>query len=278
MSSLGLDLSLRLGRVAGGPAPWAPSTLSGLVLDLRPETATYQDTARTTPAGDAQPLGGWTDQSSAAHHATQGTSGRRGTVRASGLGGGARPRIEFDGSDDGALLTGWGLGSGGQTIAIEFARRSIEISKRLISLRGGGFWAEIALVNFSGYAEICIRCGTATGAGGAAVGWSPTIGATRHTLVVCYDGSGPGSTSAYAVYLDGVLVTLSSTGSLSDDAQMGGLASYQNGSNAAPVDVGRVAAWTADHRASIADIVAWLDALSAPRPGVFTPKGRHAES
>ena len=259
--SIRIDLEISLSSDAGPPPPWAPSALSGLQLQLEPLVGAHQDTARTSPAGDGQPLGGWTDQSGAGHHATQGTSGRRGIVRASGLGGGARPRIEYDGTDDGSILSGGGRGGGGQTIALEFARRTNPSSTRLISLRGGGFWAEIALVNFSGYAEISLRFGTATGAGGAAVGWSPGLGTGRHTLVVCYDGSGPGSTSAYAVYLDGVLVTtLSATGVLADSAQMGGLASYQDSSNPTALDCGRVAAWTADHRADIADIVAWLNA------------------
>lgn len=242
------------------PPAWAPGDLSNLVLDLRPTTGTYQDTGLSTPAADGDPLGGWQDQSGAGHHATQGTAGRHGIVRASGLGGGARPRIEFDGSNDGALLSGWGLGAGAQTVAMEFARRSEQISVRPFSVRSGGFWSEVAFVDFSGYAKICIRFGTATGGSGAAVGWSPTIGTTRHTLIVCYDGSGPGSTGAYAVYLDGSLVTLSSTGVLADSAQMGGIASYQDGSAATPLDCGRVVAWTADHRASVADIEAWLGA------------------
>lgn len=246
--------------VPSAPPPWVPSSLSGLALDLRPETGTYQNAGLSTPSGNGDILGGWQDQSGAGHHATQSTAGRYGIVRASGLGGGARPRIEFDGSNDGALLSGWGLGAGAQTVAMEFARRSEQISFRPFSVRSGGFWSEIAFVDFSGYAKICIRFGDATGGSGAAVGWSPTLGTTRHTLIVCYDGSGPGSTGAYAVYLDGSLVTLSSTGVLVDSAQMGGIASYQDGSWAVPLDCGRVAAWTADHRAAAADIEAWLGA------------------
>jgi hypothetical protein len=246
--------------VPSAPPPWTPGTLSGLALDLRPETGVYTDSGRTTPAAAGDPLGGWADQSGAGHHATQSTAGRYGIVRASGLGGGARPRIEFDGTNDGALLTGWGLGAGAQTAAIEFARRAIATSVRPFSVRGGGFWSEIAFVDFGGYAEICLRFGTATGGSGAAVGWSPTLGTTRHTLIVCYDGSAPGSTSAYAVYLDGSLVTLSSTGVLVDSALMGGIGSYSDGSAATPLDCGRVVAWTADHRASVADIEAWLGA------------------
>jgi hypothetical protein len=246
--------------VPSAPPPWTPGTLSGLALDLRPETGVYTDSGRTTPAAAGDPLGGWADQSGAGHHATQSTAGRYGIVRASGLGGGARPRIEFDGTNDGALLTGWGLGAGAQTAAIEFARRAIATSVRPFSVRGGGFWSEIAFVDFGGYADICLRFGTATGGSGAAVGWSPTLGTTRHTLIVCYDGSAPGSTSAYAVYLDGSLVTLSSTGVLVDSALMGGIGSYSDGSAATPLDCGRVVAWTADHRASVADIEAWLGA------------------
>lgn len=246
--------------VPSAPPPWTPGTLSGLALDLRPETGVYTDAGRTTPAAAGDPLGGWADQSGAGHHAAQSTAGRYGIVRASGLGGGARPRIEFDGSNDGALLSGWGLGAGAQTVALEFARRSELISTRPFSLRSGGFWSEFAFVDFGGYEKICIRFGTATGGSGASVGWSPTLGTGRHTLIVCYDGSAPGSTSAYAVYLDGSLVTLSSTGVLVDSAQMGGIGSYSDGSAATPLDCGRVVAWTADHRASVADIEAWLGA------------------
>lgn len=239
---------------------FAPSSLASLVLDLRPTTGTYQDTGLSTPAADGDDVGGWQDQSGSAHHATQGTSGRLPIRRDSGLGGGARPRLEFDGSNDGLLLTGWGLGAGAQSVAIEFARRANTLSSRLLSLRSGGYWSEIALVNFGGYAEVCLRFGDATSGSGAAVGWSPGLSTTRHTLEIYYDGSGPGTTGAYAVYLDGTLATLSTTGTLADSAQMGGLGSYQDASVAATVDVGRVLVYGADHRASHTDIQAWLDA------------------
>lgn len=258
---MALTPDLRPSVSAGGaPAPWAPSDLSGLVLDLRPTVATYQDTGLLTLALDGHDVASWRDQSGAGHHATQSNSGRRPTRRDTGLGGGARPRLEFDGASDGLLLTGWGLGSGGQTVALEFARRVNTISSRLLSLRSGGYWMEIALVNFGGYAEICLRFGDATGGSGAAVGWSPTLGTGRHTLEIYYDGSGPGTTGAYAVYLDGTLATLSTTGVLADSAQMGGLGSCQDASVAATVDVGRVLAYGADHRTNRTLIKTWLDA------------------
>lgn len=251
MSSLGLDLSIGLSRAAGGPAPWAPSTLSGLVLDLRPTAGLFEESTLVTPTAVGGPVGGWENQGGAVD-ALQSTSGRRPTMR-SGY-------VEFDGTDDGLILSGLGLGSGAQTVALTFTRRSNEISRRLLSTRSGGFWSEIALVNFSGYAEVCIRFGTATGGSGAAVGFSPALGTSEHDLEIYYDGSGPGSTGAYAVYLDGVLATLSSTGTLADSAQMGALGSYTDSTLAAPVDVKKVVAWTADHRASRTDIKAWLDA------------------
>lgn len=255
---IGTSIAITGVRGAAGPPPWTPSDLAGLALQLQPTLGTYQDAARATAAVGGEPLGGWADQSSAGHHGAQSNSARRPFVRTSGLGGGARPYIDFDGANDGILLSGWGLGSGAQTVAIEFARRSNPTAQRLFSVRQAGpVFSAISFINFQGYGEIICRFG---GASGTSVGFTPGLGTGRHTLLVCYDGSGPGSTSAYAVYLDGVAAIMTTSGSFPDDPLMGCLGSYSDGSIPAAVDLGRIACWTADHRTNAASIVGWLNA------------------
>jgi len=168
----------------------APSDLASLLLDLRLGAADlYQDAARTTAAVSGDPVGGWKDTAAAAHHLSQSTSARRPIYYSSGLGGGARPRVSFDGVDDGLLMSGWGLGSGAQTVAMEFVRRgNVPTAQRLFSVRvAGPIFSVISLINYGGYNEITALFGSA---GGASVGCNPTLGTTRHTLVVCYNGSG----------------------------------------------------------------------------------------
>jgi hypothetical protein len=76
---------------------FSPALLPGLALWLRAGSGVFQDTARTTPSGDGDPVGGWTDLSGLGNHASQSTSGARPVYRASV---GGLPGVEFDGSDD----------------------------------------------------------------------------------------------------------------------------------------------------------------------------------
>ena len=242
------------GRRPGGGTPpaWAPSSLSGLVLDLRPDTGLFEESTLVTPTSIGGPVGGWENQGGVID-ALQTTLGRRPTRRSGYL--------EFDGTDDGLLITGLGLGSGAQSIAFRFTRRNnLATSQRIFSTRAGGFWTEITTVNFGGYAEVCFLCGMAAGGSSACVGFSPGLGTSEHTLEIYYDGSGSGLTGAYAVYLDGSLVSLASSGVLSDAATLGAIGSRTDAVAPAAIDLKKVVAWTGDHRADRADIAAWLAA------------------
>lgn len=236
-----------------------PSDFASLLLDLRLGAADlYQDAARTTAAASGDPVGGWKDNAAAAHHLTQSTSARRPIFYSSGLGGGSRPRVSFDGVDDGLLMSGWGLGSGAQTIAMEFVRRSNAVAaQRLFSTRvAGPIFSAISLINYAGYAEITCYLG---GAGGLSVGCNPGLGTGRHTLVVCYNGLGSSTPANYAMFVDGVSKTVVSGGSFLDAVAMGALGSYADASIPSFVDVGRTDAWGADHRGSLAVIEGWLN-------------------
>lgn len=75
----------------------APSDISGLVLDLDPHEASYQDTAGTTPAGAGDSVARVDDQTAGAEHVTQATAANRPTLQAD-LNGWLY--LLFDGSND----------------------------------------------------------------------------------------------------------------------------------------------------------------------------------
>lgn len=82
-----------------------PTEIPGLVLWLKADTGTFQDTGLTTPAVvDADPVGGWQDQSGSSNHALQSTAGLRPLLKL-GIQGGL-PALLFDGSDDALNVTG----------------------------------------------------------------------------------------------------------------------------------------------------------------------------
>lgn len=256
MSRIGVGLGLGVGR--GGSRVWTPARLSSLALQLQPTDNVYTDAARTTPSTSGDPVGGWADRSTAAHHLSQSTSARRPIYYSSGLGGGARPRVSFDGTDDGLLMSGWNLGSGAQTVALEFVRRSnVPSAQRLFTVRQAGpIFSAISFVNYGGYHEITALFGSA---GGASVGCNPSLGTTRHTLVICYNGSGSTTPANYMIFVDGVAQTVIAGGLFPDSTEMGALGSYADASVPSSVDVGRIAAWSGDHRASRLAIEGWLN-------------------
>lgn len=255
MSRIGLGLGLGV----GGSRVWTPTRLANCQLSLAPSSRyLFTDAARTSPAASGDPAGGWADLSTAGHHLSQTISARRPIFYDSGLGGGARPRVSFDGVDDGLLMSGWGLGSGAQTIAMEFVRRTnVPVAQRLFSTRvAGPIFSAISLINFVGYAEITCYLG---GAGGNSIGCNPVLGTGRHTLVVCYNGSGSSTPANYAMFVDGVSKTVVSGNSFLDAVPMGALGSYTDASIPSAIDVGRIAAWSGDHRASRLAIEGWLN-------------------
>lgn len=123
-------------------------------------------------------------------------------------------------------MSGWSLGSGAQTIAMEFVRRTNPTAQRLFSVRQAGpIFSAISLINYAGYAEITCYLG---GAGGNSIGCNPVLGTGRHTLVVCYDGSGSTTPANYAIFLvDGTAQTVVSGNSFLDAVAMGALGSYK---------------------------------------------------
>lgn len=81
----------------GGAASDIPTT--SLYLWHRADSGLYTDSALTTPvASDADPIGGWVDQSGNSRNWTQGTSGARPTYKTSIVNG--QPVVRFDGTDD----------------------------------------------------------------------------------------------------------------------------------------------------------------------------------
>lgn len=78
---------------------FAPTDVAGLLLWVKADAGTYQDSALTTPAAaDGDPVGGWQDQSGQNHHLTQATAGRRPLLKTSRVG--ALPGIRADGAND----------------------------------------------------------------------------------------------------------------------------------------------------------------------------------
>jgi hypothetical protein len=78
---------------------FTPATLTGVLVWLKADAGTFQDSALTTPAtADAAPVGGWVDQSGSGNDLLQATAGLRPTLQTGELD--TRPVIRFDGSDD----------------------------------------------------------------------------------------------------------------------------------------------------------------------------------
>lgn len=89
---LGVDAT----AAAGG---FDPSSISGLQLWLKADVGTFQDTGLTTPAtADADPIGGWQDQSGLGNHVLQSTGANRPTLKLAIQNG--RSIVRFDGVND----------------------------------------------------------------------------------------------------------------------------------------------------------------------------------
>ena len=103
MSTVSPNAGWSDGLSRGVASAWLPSSESGLKIWCRSGTGYYQDSAGTTPAtSDGDRIGRWADQSGNSYHVTQGTSGKRGTLKTSIVNGNSVTR--FDGTDD--CLTG----------------------------------------------------------------------------------------------------------------------------------------------------------------------------
>lgn len=81
------------------PPGFSIASIAGLKGWFKADAGTFQDTAMTTPAvADADPVGGWQDQSGTGNHLTQATGTKRPTLRLAIQNG--RSAIKFDGVDD----------------------------------------------------------------------------------------------------------------------------------------------------------------------------------
>src|SRR5262245_39968698 len=88
-------------RAPAAAAAFAPTDVAGLQLWLRGDAGTFQDAARTTAAAaDGDPVGGWRDDSGGAHHFSQATAAKRGTLKTGANGINGRSIVRFDGVDD----------------------------------------------------------------------------------------------------------------------------------------------------------------------------------
>ena len=80
--------------------PWTPASVGASLAawyDLADSTTLFQDSALTIPcAANLDPLGGWKDKSSGAHHATQGSSSQKPIYYTNS----GKPYIRGDGVDD----------------------------------------------------------------------------------------------------------------------------------------------------------------------------------
>lgn len=88
-----------IGSVGG--APFTPAAITGLKLWLKADAGTFQDSIMTVQAvSDADPVGGWQDQSGNGKHVVQATSTKRGTLKLGANGQNGRAVVRGDGVDD----------------------------------------------------------------------------------------------------------------------------------------------------------------------------------
>lgn len=78
---------------------FSPASISGLVLWLKSDSGTFQDSSKTTPAtADTNPIGAWADQSGTGNDVLQAVAGSRPILKVNILN--SRSVVRFDGVDD----------------------------------------------------------------------------------------------------------------------------------------------------------------------------------
>lgn len=241
MSSLGLDLSIRLSRAAGGPAPWAPTDVAGLelFLDADDTSVLFQNSGGTgAVTTTSDPVGYAGDKSGNNRHFVQATSGQRLLWQSDGLGGGHASILADDVDDRLDRSPAFGV-VGAQTWALTFRLAAVPGSSEIdgvLDLSAGGKSSPLVVCNFSGYQNItwCFDfSGSVT-----AVGINPTLDTTRHSLLIIYNGSGSTTPGNYSVYLDGVAQTVNASSAFV--ATSGStLANLANGSFPAALHLGK---------------------------------------
>lgn len=223
-TALGLGVSLAHGGWgAAEAAAWSPAELTtSLWLSAADLASLFTDSGRTTPvAANDDPVGAYSDKSGNGHHFT-GSSTARPLYKSAGIG--SHPSVRWDDSNDALTCTPAFCPSGAQTIALVFKLSSVPGAAEfdgLLDLSTGSRSTLFYVCNYAGYTPICF-CVSYT-AGGSGIGFSWTPDTAAHTLLVTYDGTGPNVASHYQAWLDGVPVTLATTGAfgLSSNASIG---------------------------------------------------------
>lgn len=83
------------------PISFSPIRIPALKLWLKADAGTFQDSLFATPAAaDADPVGGWQDQSGNGKHVVQATSSQKGTLKTGANGQNGKPLVIADGIDD----------------------------------------------------------------------------------------------------------------------------------------------------------------------------------
>lgn len=237
-------LTILRSRTAAPPA-WAPDDVAGLQLwlDADDTSVLFQNNGGTGAiTSSSDPVGYAGDKSGNGRHFTKATPGERPTWQADGLATG-HDSLLFDDGDDNLTSSAYSI-AGAQTWALTFRLPSTLSSSEIdciLDLSNGSRSAPLLLANFGGYTTICWRfdfTGTL-----AAVGISPTLDTSVHSLLIVYNGSGSGTPGNYTVYLDGVAQSPSSTGVFvaTTATELGRLSS---GSFPAGLHLGKIMIWS----------------------------------
>lgn len=106
--------------IASLPDTSGPGGISsvGLALWLKADVGVFRDLAATTPAGHADPVALWQDQSGNGHHFSQALSESRPFYDANSLNNG--PSIAFDATDDTLVNNTLALAAGDRTVIVAF--------------------------------------------------------------------------------------------------------------------------------------------------------------
>lgn len=96
-----LDWWASTSSISEETVPFVPTSITGLKLWLKSDAGTFTDSAMTTAAtADADPVGGWQDQSANGKNFIQATSTKRGTLKTGANGQNSKSVVRGDGVDD----------------------------------------------------------------------------------------------------------------------------------------------------------------------------------
>jgi|GEM_PF-2163075 len=125
--------------MSGGPGPFTPARLPGLLLWL--------DASQISGKSDGDAISQWSDLSGNGNHWTQATGSEQPTYQTNEIGG--KPVVQFDGVDDVLTRTALDFGST-YTVFVVFRRDASGESSLLFSSGGGyDFSLDTGLLNFA---------------------------------------------------------------------------------------------------------------------------------